>query len=165
MSYLSFSSDIEREGKPPGWRYWWDRVATPSSSSSLPTNSQEEDWEADGDHEEEGKTVADDDHEKEEEEEEEEAEEAAAAKKEARARAKAKTKEEAKAQPASTDDDEGAQKNDCHVGLSSSERIDSPSESVASSFFRPPTAAFNSIIPTCQIARRQLIVEEGARNQ
>jgi hypothetical protein len=85
MSNLSLPSDTDSEGKPPGWRHWWDRVATPSSSGSPPMDI-EEDWEAN-------------------EEEEEETEEAAVAKKEARARAKAEAK--AKTQPASTDDDEG----------------------------------------------------------
>jgi hypothetical protein len=32
MSNLSLLSNTKNEGKPPGWRHWWDRVATPSSS-------------------------------------------------------------------------------------------------------------------------------------
>jgi hypothetical protein len=87
MSNLSLPSDSDSEGKPPGWRHWWDRTATPSSSSSPPTDFHEEERDA----------VADDVRGEvgEEEEDEEamwtrlEAEEAAVAKKEARARAEA----------------------------------------------------------------------------
>ncbi|KAK1653621.1 hypothetical protein QYE76_071426 [Lolium multiflorum] len=92
MSNISLPSDTDSEGKPPGWRHWWDRVATPSSSSSPPT---------DGDEEEEGDAVAEDGQDAEEEKEEDEvarwtqleaeeaAEEAAVTKKEARVRARA----------------------------------------------------------------------------
>jgi hypothetical protein len=83
MSDLSLPSDTDNEGKPSGWRHWWDRVATRSSDGSPPPDNEEE-WVAD-------------------EEEEEEAEEVAAAR--ARAKAKAEAKAKAKAQPASTIDD------------------------------------------------------------
>jgi hypothetical protein len=75
MSDLSqLPSDTDSEGKPPGWRHWWDRVATPSGGDdSQPPLESAEEWEA-----------------VEEEAEEEEAEEAAVARAKAEAKAKAK---------------------------------------------------------------------------
>jgi hypothetical protein len=42
MSNLSLPSNTHIEGKPPGWRHWWDRAATPSNPSSPPTKGEEE---------------------------------------------------------------------------------------------------------------------------
>jgi hypothetical protein len=42
MSNLSLLLDTKNEGKPSGWRYWWDRAATPSKSRSPPTKGEEE---------------------------------------------------------------------------------------------------------------------------
>jgi hypothetical protein len=42
MSNLSLPSDTDNEGKPPGWRHWWDRAATPSDPSSPPREVEEE---------------------------------------------------------------------------------------------------------------------------
>jgi hypothetical protein len=46
MRNLSLPSDSDREGKPSGWRHWWDRAATPSSSSSPSTDGEEEEGDA-----------------------------------------------------------------------------------------------------------------------
>jgi hypothetical protein len=73
MSNLSFPSDTDNEGKPPKWRHWWDRTATPRSSSSPLTDGQEE-GECIGDdgHDKEGDAVADDGQDEDEEKEEDE---------------------------------------------------------------------------------------------
>jgi hypothetical protein len=42
MSNILLSSDTDSEGKPQGWRHWWDRDATPSNPSSPPTKGEEE---------------------------------------------------------------------------------------------------------------------------
>jgi hypothetical protein len=72
MSNLSFPSYIDSEGKPPGWRHWWDIAGTPNSSTSPLTDDHGEEWEVYDGHEEEVEAVVDDGHEEEEEEEEDE---------------------------------------------------------------------------------------------
>ena len=47
MSDLSWPSDSDSEGKSPGWRHWWEREKTPSSSSSPSNDGIEEDAIAD----------------------------------------------------------------------------------------------------------------------
>ncbi len=42
MSNLSLPSDMDNEGKLPGWLHWWDRAATPSNPSSPPMKVEEE---------------------------------------------------------------------------------------------------------------------------
>jgi hypothetical protein len=71
MSILSLSLDSDSEGKPLGWRRWWDRTSTPSNSRSPSTDGHEEKGEAipDDDHEKEVAAVADDGQDEEEEEE------------------------------------------------------------------------------------------------
>jgi hypothetical protein len=46
MSNLCLPLGTDIEGKPLGWRRCCDRTATPSSSSSSPTDGQEEEGEA-----------------------------------------------------------------------------------------------------------------------
>jgi hypothetical protein len=90
MSYISeLPSDTSSEGKPAGWRHWWDKAPTPSSGDdSLPPLDSAEEWlGVEEDAEEQG------------------SEEAAVARAKAEADAKANTAK-AKAQPASTGDNE-----------------------------------------------------------
>ncbi|KAK1677854.1 hypothetical protein QYE76_038702 [Lolium multiflorum] len=54
MSDLSWPSDTDSEGKPPGWRHWWDKAASSSSDDSPPPASEDE-W--DDDEEEDGMTT------------------------------------------------------------------------------------------------------------
>jgi hypothetical protein len=42
MSNLSLQSNTDNECKPPGWRHWRDRDATPSDPSSPPREFEEE---------------------------------------------------------------------------------------------------------------------------
>jgi hypothetical protein len=60
MSYISgLPSETSSEGKPPGWRHWWDRVRTASSGDdSPPPLDSAEEWQAvEEDAEEEGSAV------------------------------------------------------------------------------------------------------------
>ena len=46
MSYISeLPSDTSSEGKPAGWRHWWEKAPTPSSDDdSLPPLDSAEEW-------------------------------------------------------------------------------------------------------------------------